>query len=225
MRMNAERRRAAILEAARKVFMRFGFAGARVVDIARAANVNEAILYRHFRSKRDMFEAAVAGPLEEAVRHTVDRAMEGLPRDESGAAGPQYETTRALYEELLTGFAEISPLLGAVLFEDRDEGARFYENRVLPAIQRLVEVIEKNWTTWPHREFDSHLVTTAAVGMCLGVAIDHSFRGVELDGRAVSHQITDLVFFGLVLPERGRSGSSRSSSARRPPRRGRRKRR
>lgn len=200
MRMNAEERRTQILQAARRVFVDSGFSGTRVRDIAQAADVNEAILYRHFRSKEEMFEAAVAQPLEEAVQHTAQRAMEGLPIDEVSAA-PQYETTRAFYEELLAGLMEVTPLLGVVLFEDREKGEHFYKEHVLPVIEILVGVVERNWTTWSHRDFDPHLVTTAAVGMCLGIAVDHTFRGVELDSRRVSHHVADLVFFGLVVPE------------------------
>ena len=46
-----------ILEAARQVFMQKGFAAARMCDIAKAANINPALLHYYFRSKERLFEA------------------------------------------------------------------------------------------------------------------------------------------------------------------------
>lgn len=57
IRLNAEERREAILDAALSVFSRKGFNGTTTKDIAREAGVSEALLYRHFPSKEDLHEA------------------------------------------------------------------------------------------------------------------------------------------------------------------------
>lgn len=54
---NAEER---ILEAARKVFVRHGLAGARMQDIADEAGINKALLHYYFRSKEKLFETIFA---------------------------------------------------------------------------------------------------------------------------------------------------------------------
>jgi TetR/AcrR family transcriptional regulator len=48
-----------IIEAAREEFARFGFAGARVDRIAQRASVNKAMLYYHFQSKENLYEAVL----------------------------------------------------------------------------------------------------------------------------------------------------------------------
>ena len=45
-----------ILEAARKVFMRKGFDGARMQEIADEASINKALLHYYFRSKEQLFQ-------------------------------------------------------------------------------------------------------------------------------------------------------------------------
>jgi AcrR family transcriptional regulator len=45
-----------ILEAAHQVFVKKGFAAARMEDIAKAAGINRALLHYYFRSKEKMFE-------------------------------------------------------------------------------------------------------------------------------------------------------------------------
>ena len=55
-RIRRHQRRQAIVEAARPLFAQNGFRGTSVRDIARAANVSEALLYKHFASKQDLYE-------------------------------------------------------------------------------------------------------------------------------------------------------------------------
>lgn len=49
-----------ILEAARKVFIKQGLAGARMQDIADEADINKAMLHYYFRSKAKLFETIFA---------------------------------------------------------------------------------------------------------------------------------------------------------------------
>ncbi|MEN6543023.1 TetR/AcrR family transcriptional regulator [Parvibaculum sp.] len=55
----SEAKHAAILKAAREVFLRDGFSRAAVAEIARNADVSTATLYKHFASKEDLFAAIV----------------------------------------------------------------------------------------------------------------------------------------------------------------------
>lgn len=64
-RMSSDERRALILEAARGVFSRFGYEGARTQEIARAAGVSEALIYRHFASKEVLHTAVLRETIRE----------------------------------------------------------------------------------------------------------------------------------------------------------------
>ena len=46
-----------ILEAAKKIFHRKGYKGARMQEIADEADINKALLHYYFRSKEKLFEA------------------------------------------------------------------------------------------------------------------------------------------------------------------------
>src|SRR5438445_2728486 len=56
-RLSAEERRQAIADAVRGVFVKKGFDGTTTRELAKAAGVSEALLYRHFPSKEAMYEA------------------------------------------------------------------------------------------------------------------------------------------------------------------------
>jgi AcrR family transcriptional regulator len=60
LRIPAAERRALILREAGRLFARDGYAGARLEDIAAAANVTKPIVYRHFASKKDLYMALLA---------------------------------------------------------------------------------------------------------------------------------------------------------------------
>jgi len=54
-RLTGEERRESILQAARPLFAMNGFKGTSVRDIAIAADVSEALLYKHFKSKEEIY--------------------------------------------------------------------------------------------------------------------------------------------------------------------------
>ena len=66
-KLTAPKRRQAIVEASRPLFAQNGFRGTSVRDIARAADVSEALLYKHFASKDELYEEVMdyAGKVSE----------------------------------------------------------------------------------------------------------------------------------------------------------------
>src|ERR1700691_2485612 len=56
-RMPGEDRRRQLLQVAIESFARNGFSGTKTKDIAAAAGVSQAILFRHFASKEDLYHA------------------------------------------------------------------------------------------------------------------------------------------------------------------------
>jgi AcrR family transcriptional regulator len=216
-RLSAAERRQQILDAARPLFVAGGLSGTRTRDVASAAGVNEALLYQHFSSKEELFHEAIIAPLE----RTVDRLAQTAPFAELEDSGRlQRAATERFVRTLLETFVESVSLFGVVLFSDRAVGARFYNEQVVPLVDRVAEAVEQNLAGWPHRDFEPRLTIVAAFGMCWSVAIDAAYREVGLDVDAASAQLTDLVFFGV----QGAQVAPRAATSKpRPPRAGRRK--
>lgn len=57
-------RRSAILDAAARVFLRFGYRKTSMDDLARAARLSRQGLYLHFRTKEELFQAAILSYIE-----------------------------------------------------------------------------------------------------------------------------------------------------------------
>ena len=58
-RLPAAKRREQLLDTAVLLFAERGYGGATTAELARAAGVTEPIIYRHFKSKRDLFIAVI----------------------------------------------------------------------------------------------------------------------------------------------------------------------
>jgi AcrR family transcriptional regulator len=88
-RLPAAERRAALLEAASRVFARSSYQGATTAEIAAEAGISEPILYRHFGSKRELYLACL------------DHAWQRLRACGGEATGGL--RIRAISEEYMTG--------------------------------------------------------------------------------------------------------------------------
>ncbi|MET1133512.1 MAG: helix-turn-helix domain-containing protein [Aeromicrobium sp.] len=114
-RMSAERRRAQITESARRVFAQKGFAATRTREIAAEAGINEAMLYRHFPSKEELFEASVLESIDAAMVRATENAQ-GISRDLAGSATDIEEAIRKFFTDLVDLAVELGPLIGATGF-------------------------------------------------------------------------------------------------------------
>lgn len=198
-RLGASERREQIIDSARGVFERSGLAGARTRDLAAAAGVNEALLYRHFSSKDELFEAAVAGPLVSAVAGLVESA--GAPPQEFDASGAMmHERTKRFVVDLLGAMDEIGPLLGIVLFGQAESASTFFTDRIAPALEQVRGVVEANLPAWSHRDFDLELIVTLTFGMTWFLSVADRLGERDRDREAVAEQITTLLLDGLGRP-------------------------
>lgn len=198
--MTADERRVQIIEAARQVFQRTGLAGARTRDIAAAAGVNESLLYRHFRSKEELFEAAVAAPLEEAVAKLVE--LSGTPPADFDSTGDlMHERTYRFVRDLLSAMDEIGPLLGIVLFGQADRAAEYFRKRIEPSLEQIRKVVDANMVAWSHREFDSDLTVRLTLGMTWFLSISDKLSGRQRDLSATADSITKMILQGLGSPQ------------------------
>ena len=197
VRLAAPERRQLILEAARRVFIQSGLAGSRVREISAEAGINEALLYRHFTSKEEMFEAAIAEPLEEGVKQLIQLAEDA--EEYVGTGEPHREWIAGIVTMLLEVMVDLAPLLGVVLFADPDRGQAFYKDHFVPAMDVMTDAINATDDLWEHSDFDARLITVSVLGTCLVLALDHRFGGTHLRDRDETMKIfTDNLFDGLA---------------------------
>ena len=97
-----------ILEAAKQVFIRKGFAGARMQEIADEAGINKGLLHYYFRSKDNLFGAI----FEQALRDLAPRTIEIFESD-----APLFDKVERFIDRYLDFLAE-RPYLPAFVIQE-----------------------------------------------------------------------------------------------------------
>lgn len=189
-RLAAPERRAVIVAAAREVFMSDGYGGARTRVIAEQAGVTEAVLYRHFASKEELYGVAVLDPLAAGLDELLERSRAAVT-----AVTPVEERLAALQAEWLDGMAALLPLLGVALFSDQETGRSCYRTLVAPFLDAMLATMSDAGLVNGGR--DGWTVVRAAFGMNMLLVIDAANRRDRADSSALVAQLTDLYFFGL----------------------------
>ncbi len=75
-RLTSEDRRLQIIRKAAEVFSLRGAEGTRTRDIAEACGINEALLYKHFQSKDDLYREAMVQAYDEAAGSWIELAKD-----------------------------------------------------------------------------------------------------------------------------------------------------
>jgi len=75
-RMKKEDRRKQILDAAMTVFIQKGFKSSTTLEIAKAANISEVTLFRHFSSKQEMFLEGIEPILFSTLEGSINTSNE-----------------------------------------------------------------------------------------------------------------------------------------------------
>lgn len=206
-RLPAAERRAEVLAAARSVFARKGFEGARMREIAQEAGANVATLFQHFDSKEDMFEAAVLQPLERFVDVHQENAVQ------FAAGDPEQRWSQAVehYKVRLTLMMEGFPLLVAALFASHDRGSAFYQTVLYPKILQLSALNHMGLPELKQHGIDPLFMAISTFGMDFMLAMDAHFREVEPDIEGAATGFVNMVRASVA--EEGAADASRPSIA------------
>ncbi len=125
-----------VLEAARDLFSSQGFSGTSTREISERAGVSEALMYRYFSSKVDLFREALVSPFVEFVENFNAKWTSGA------AAKLDEETlTRQFIGELFDLFRRNRGLVAMLLSADAQSGSELAESGVFDEISRELRVL------------------------------------------------------------------------------------
>jgi AcrR family transcriptional regulator len=198
-RMHSDDRRRQLLRVAIDTFAQRGFGGTKTKDIAAAAGVSEAILFRHFATKEDLYHAILDMKVE---RHAVDSShVQNLQfaeqRDDFGLL-------RALARHIMASFQE-DPAFHRLIFYAMLEGhlmANLFHKRFGSAGRGFL----KNYFVLRQKEgafrpCDPDLAVSFAIGTVVHFAMSrHLFKMKRSTGseESVVNEIATFILGGLT---------------------------
>lgn len=197
-RYSAERRRRQIMLAATTLFARRGFEGTTTRQIAQHARVNEAIIFRHFPRKEDLYWAIVEDQCRE--KDSKDRKS---PFPETH--GSDRDFFRSIAEEILrrnTKEMRLSRLLLFTALENHRLAHRFFRTYVAEYFDLLAHQIRRRIREGSFRQVNPLLAARGFIGMVTyHFLIQELFGGkryMKFDPRAVSGTLTDIWLQGMT---------------------------
>jgi AcrR family transcriptional regulator len=178
-RIVSEDRRQQILEVATELFARGGFNGTTTREIAQQANVNEAIIFRHFPTKDDLYWAVLEN------KCTIDGGKSALRKLLASTRGER-EVFEAIAKEYWRRRGE-DPSMTRLLFfsalERHELSERFFRTHVAEYYETLAEYIRQRIASRRFRNVDARLAARAYLSM----VTYHFLLQDLLGGRAYQH--------------------------------------
>lgn len=181
-RLPAAQRREQLLDSAAKLFAEHGYARATTAQLAKAAGVTEPIIYRHFKSKRDLFVAL--------IKRTGKRTLDQWKEDLVGATDPADRLRRLIGDNPMvsaTGRTEYRVFLQAISEVEDDkiqEAINEHISRVHAFLATELERAQK-----AHRvtnKFSAEVLAWLMINIGMGYGMMSAFKitghGTDTDG-------------------------------------------
>lgn len=193
------------MQAATRLFARQGFEGTSTREIAALARVNEAIIFRHFPCKEDLYWAI----LEDKIH-----PQNGGVELEDRLAAPENDRRifRSIAEDILRSNTEDPSLSRLLLFsalENHRLSHRFFRTYVADYYEVLAQHIRRRIRSGTFRHVDPLLAARGFLGMIsYHFLIQELFGGKRyrrFDAERVTETLTDIWLEGMRAPSHKRS--------------------
>ena len=194
------------------LFARQGFRGTTTQQIARNAGINEAILFRHFPHKEDLYWAVIEGN----CRSNPARGKPDLQRTLLNI-----QDDRELFATIARDWLErdrkdvaMSRLLLFTALENHRLSHRFFRTRVARYYGTLAQHIRKRIREGAFRRVDPMLAARGFLGMVIyHIWVQELFGGgkyQKFDAKSVSTKLADIWLQGVAVS--GKNGRRHAGS-------------
>jgi len=201
-RMAAGDRRQQILEVAVQLFSQKGFRGTTTKEIAQAAGVNEAIIFRHFATKSDLYTAI----MDRKACSTDIQAMQNALKEAMDTGDDRQVFERLAFHML--EFHECDDTAIRLLFYSALEGHELadmiFRNHISKTHRQLAEYVKKRIAEGAFRRVDPMVAVRGFMGMIINQVMHKKFfereggQTASLTNRQAAEKFTDLFLASMT---------------------------
>jgi len=201
-RMAGEERRSQILVVAVSLFSERGFRGTTTKEIAQAAGVSEAMVFRHFATKEELYAAILD---HKACGH--DR----FDPAELSADAIKRKDDRAVFESLALAALdhhqkdpEFQRLLLHSALEKHQLAQMFFNEFVRPVYEFLSSYISERQRDGAFVEVDPAIVVRCLIGMVMHHSLTNNLwdpdrRLLNISNEAAAKHFTEILLHGITV--------------------------
>src|SRR6267378_5381811 len=199
-RMSAEERRLQILRVAVSLFSQRGFVGTTTKEIAQAAGVSEAMVFRHFATKQELYSAILD-----------HKACSGdtMNPEAMVAEALQEKDDRKVFERLALGALdhhecdpEFQRLLLHAALEGHELAQMFFEKFVRRVYELLGGYITERQRDGAMKGIDPLIVVRSFIGMIIHHSLNNNLwdpkrRLLKISNEEAAKHFTDILLYGI----------------------------
>jgi TetR/AcrR family transcriptional regulator len=196
-RLPASDRRHQLLEAALDLFSRKGFDGTTTKEIAAAAGVTEAIIFRHFPSKQALYSAVIdyrheSGEIAATFEHW-QSFMDA--NDDEGLFGAMIRTVADGYRR----DARWNRVLLFAALEGHQAAMDQHRQRSFPIFERLSQYVARRQSEGAIRPGKPHAVIATVIGTAAHYAMMTGLFGfcTNSDDAQISEDFLQVILHGI----------------------------
>ena len=206
-RMTGGARRQQLIEVAIRLFSQKGFRGTTTKEIALAARVNEAIIFRHFPTKEDLYAATLDYKASQV------RVEEGLREFSKHAAKDDDEALfRALARRIIEHHSRDKDFLRLMLYsalEGHELARSFLEKQVKPINEFFYSYIARRQREGAFRRGSPKAIMHAFIGMVTNHILTtrlFDFESARVSDKEVERTFPLIFLEGLRLRPASETG-------------------
>ena len=208
-RMAGEERREQILRVAVSLFSNHGFRGTTTKEIAQAAGVSEAMVFRHFATKEELYAAI--------LDHKACKGSGSFEPEEMAAEAIKRKDDRGVFESLALGALnhhdedpEFQRLLLYSALEKHKLAQMFFDGFVRKVYDFLGGYIRQRQREGALLEMDPAIVVRCFIGMVMHHSLNNNLwdpqhRLLNISNEAAAKHFTDILLNGITTAATKRS--------------------
>ena len=200
-RMAGEERRSQILAVAVSLFSNRGFRGTTTKEIAHAAGVSEAMVFRHFATKEELYAAIID---HKACAHNrfdpKELAADAINRKDDRAV---FESLAFAALDLHEKDPEFQRLLLHSALEKHELAQMFFNEYVRPVYEFLSGYIRERQRDGAFAEVDPAIVVRCFIGMVMHHSLNNNLwdpdrRLLNVSNEAAAKHFTEILLHGIT---------------------------
>ena len=205
-RMPGDKRREQILTTAFELFSRKGFSGTTTKDIAKAAGVSEAMVFKHFASKDELYDALleVKACAQDPHRYPWEQ---NEPLIAAMAVNDDFGVFFNFAQQALEKHQKDIAFMRMIFYsalEEHDLADRFYVDFVGQIYEFLGSYIKKRQRDGAFRAVNPKIVVRAFIGMLIhhslnNILWDKNRRLLDISNEEAARSFAEIILRGTAV--------------------------
>lgn len=199
-RMSGDERRSQILDVAIKLFSQRGFSGTTTKEIARSAGVSEAMVFKHFANKEDLYSAILD---HKACDRQFNRFEDLKKKTEAKDDFGVFYTMALNALNYHSDDCNFMRLMLHSALEEHVLARMFFENFITEMYRFLGEYIQQRQADGAFREMEPRIVVRSFMGMFVhhslhNILWDKQQKILTISNEEAARSFTEILLNGIT---------------------------